>query len=517
MTTSYQQAGAAARNYILRLYNRQSLRTLDITACVESVTWTTYRRGQPAALTFSALKTAGMAFWEGDEIAFYVDGQQLFKGYVFTKEKDQHGQLSVTCYDLLRYLRARQSYNFSGYCLEQIIQKIAADFALPCGSLATTGYQIPALLADDKTCLDTIFNALELTTAATGKDYQFHAENGALVLRSAAEMVSPYILAEDSFTTGYHYRTSIDEDVYNYVKLVRPTETTGRGEAYVAKANDNIARWGVLQLYQKVSEELNAAQIKSMAKSLLNQYNRLQRRLTISCLGVPSLRAGQIVHLDLPDIGEMSLNQQLVATEVVQRFTPRSHTMDLTFVIQRQDEGDFRVTESVSQEYLDHTVRSSSSSKGSSGSGNSGGGNSGKSDGYRQPYHSAYRLSTAFGVAGSSWRCGWHTGTDYVGIGNKKIYAIAAGKVTKVSVNGSYGRHVYVTHYDGYVSLYAHLSQVSVSAGQTVTINTQIGVEGATGNASGSHLHLELHKGAYQYPPSPRINPYLYIEQHLAK
>lgn len=510
-----EKAGAAAHDYLVRLYNRQAMRSIDVTECEEKVTWTTHQRGQPAKLVLTLHKAAGVAFWEGDDIAFYVDGRQLFKGFVFTKEKDERGVIDVTCYDLLRYLRARQSYNFSGFSLDQAIRKIAADFALPCGMLAATGYPVPSLIVDDKTCLDAIFQMLEITVTATGKDYQFMAEGGRLALKTSSEMVLPYILGEDSFTTAYTYRTSIDDDVYNYVKLVRPTQTTGRGEAYVAKAGDNVARWGTLQLYQKVDEELNGAQIREMARSLLSQYNRLQRRLTISCVGIPQLRAGHILYIDLPDMGEMGLGRRLVANEVVQRFTPQQHTMDITFTIHREDESNFVVTEAVGTEFLDHVVRDQVSSGGSSrgGAGGSSGGGSSVS-GYRQPYHGTYKLRTPFGQKGSAWKCGYHTGSDYVGISSKKIYAIANGTVTKVGSSGSYGRHVYVKHHDGYLSVYAHMSQVNVSVGNTVTTSTCLGVEGSTGNSTGSHLHLELHKGSYQYPPNPKIDPYAYIESH---
>lgn len=130
---------------------------------------------------------------------------------------------------------------------------------------------------------------------------------------------------------------------------------------------------------------------------------------------------------------------------------------------------------------------------------------------YELPYKGPCRLTTPFGKKGS-WSCGWHTGIDLVGAGNKTIYPIAAGTVIRAGDGGSYGNHVRIRHSDGNLSLYAHLSKIHVKPGQVVSVNTPIGIEGSSGNSSGSHLHLEIHNGDYKYPPkgnTPQICSWL--------
>lgn len=120
---------------------------------------------------------------------------------------------------------------------------------------------------------------------------------------------------------------------------------------------------------------------------------------------------------------------------------------------------------------------------------------------YQLPLKGKVRLTTPFGKKGT-WACGFHTGIDLVGDSSKNVYPLARGTVESVDGHGSsYGRHVCVRHLDGNVSLYAHLAAVYVDKGQKVGPSTVLGREGATGNASGSHLHLEIHRGSYQYPP----------------
>ncbi len=120
---------------------------------------------------------------------------------------------------------------------------------------------------------------------------------------------------------------------------------------------------------------------------------------------------------------------------------------------------------------------------------------------YQLPLKGKVRLTTPFGKKGN-WACGFHTGIDLVGDSSKNVYPLAGGTVESIDSHGSsYGRHVCIRHPDGNVSLYAHLAAVYVDKGQKVGPSTVLGREGATGNASGSHLHLEIHRGSYQYPP----------------
>ena len=119
---------------------------------------------------------------------------------------------------------------------------------------------------------------------------------------------------------------------------------------------------------------------------------------------------------------------------------------------------------------------------------------------YTLPFTGKTRLTCPFGKAGS-WQAGFHIGVDLVGEADKLVHPIAAGTVESMNAHGSaYGNHVCVKHGDGKVSLYAHLAAVNVKKGQRVTVNHVLGRMGATGNATGPHLHLEVHRGAYRYP-----------------
>ncbi len=89
----------------------------------------------------------------------------------------------------------------------------------------------------------------------------------------------------------------------------------------------------------------------------------------------------------------------------------------------------------------------------------------------------------------------YHPGTD---IANASAPAIAATDGGRVIVAGwpdgyGYGNRVVIDHGNGYQSLYAHLSNIYVSVGQSVSRGQTIGQMGSTGRSTGIHLHFEIH------------------------
>ncbi|WP_175410237.1 peptidoglycan DD-metalloendopeptidase family protein [Streptomyces sp. TRM64462] len=90
------------------------------------------------------------------------------------------------------------------------------------------------------------------------------------------------------------------------------------------------------------------------------------------------------------------------------------------------------------------------------------------------------------------WAAGYHTGVDFAVPTGTQVWSAAPGTVVSAGWQGAYGNAVVVRHVDGMFSLYAHLSAVSVSAGEQVTAGQQLGLSGSTGNSTGPHLHFEV-------------------------
>jgi len=88
---------------------------------------------------------------------------------------------------------------------------------------------------------------------------------------------------------------------------------------------------------------------------------------------------------------------------------------------------------------------------------------------------------------------GGHLAIDLACATGDIIVASDSGVVVYASWNGSgYGNMVMIDHGNGYQTLYAHLSSISVYCGQSVNQGNMIGSCGSTGNSTGSHLHFEV-------------------------
>jgi murein DD-endopeptidase MepM/ murein hydrolase activator NlpD len=94
----------------------------------------------------------------------------------------------------------------------------------------------------------------------------------------------------------------------------------------------------------------------------------------------------------------------------------------------------------------------------------------------------------------------WHPGIDVAAEVGTQEFAADGGQVVFAGW-GSYGIYVEIDHGNGFHTIYGHMSAVLVKTGEVVTQGHVIGLMGATGRASGSHLHFEIrYQGTPQNP-----------------
>ena len=123
------------------------------------------------------------------------------------------------------------------------------------------------------------------------------------------------------------------------------------------------------------------------------------------------------------------------------------------------------------------------------------------SQGFRWPMRG--RISSPFGWRRDPFtkRRDFHTGIDIMGARGTSIGAAKVGTVTYAGWMGGYGRVVVINHGGGYTSLYGHCNRLLVRKGQKVSAGQLIARCGASGRATGTHLHFEV-----RYHNKP-INP----------
>ena len=117
------------------------------------------------------------------------------------------------------------------------------------------------------------------------------------------------------------------------------------------------------------------------------------------------------------------------------------------------------------------------------------------------------RVDPITGEAGDN-----HGGIDIAASSGTPIYSWKSGVVVISSMSSSYGNYVVVDHGEingeNFYTLYAHMTQRSVSAGDTVQAGQQLGTVGSTGNSTGPHLHFEIRTGGTSWLDATRQDPY---------
>lgn len=317
------------------LIDNKNGKVWDVSEIASNLTWSTSRIGTPASVEFSLLASGiyqDKAFDvnNGDVVRVRKDGTNVFYGYVFSVKSNADAEVSVKAYDQVRYLLAKDTYVFKGQTATQIVQRIAKDFNLKTGKLEDTGYAIPSMVEDAQTLLDIIEKAVSLTLINSQQHFVFFDDFGGLSLRRVKEFLPDVYVGDESLMIGYDFSADIDNETYNRVKLYQDNKETGKRELYVAQDSANIAKWGLLQMYESVDEGLNAAQIQQMLAQLIALKNREVKSLKLEAIGDIRVRAGTYVPVIIESLG---IKQPMLVDEAKHSFDGDEHTMSLTLKV----------------------------------------------------------------------------------------------------------------------------------------------------------------------------------------
>lgn len=99
-----------------------------------------------------------------------------------------------------------------------------------------------------------------------------------------------------------------------------------------------------------------------------------------------------------------------------------------------------------------------------------------------------------------------HKGVDIAAPKGTSVFAATEGRVLRTGNQPEgYGRFIELRHPNGMTTLYAHLSRIDVTGGQSVAADQRIGLVGSTGFSTGPHLHFEAKRNGTQINPSKVI------------
>lgn len=296
------------------------------------------RKGSPGKLTFKAKYNKKYNITEGNSVTVSIGSTNFFYGFIFTRQISKDGMVSYTAYDQLRYLKNKDTIIYKEKTAGQLIKDIAGKFNLSCGTIADTVYKVSAV-EDNTTLFDIIQNALDETLMMRGNVYVLYDKAGKLNLSDVSGLKVDACLVDEETGEDFTYKTSIDSDVYNQIKLIyenkkdkkkknkekNSTEKTVY-EIYMARNKENINKWGVLQFLDKIDSP-GIGKLKTEA--LLKLYNQKKRTLSVSnVIGNKNVRAGSLVPVIL-DLKDVKIKNYMMVEKVTHTFDNRRYTMDL--------------------------------------------------------------------------------------------------------------------------------------------------------------------------------------------
>lgn len=139
----------------------------------------------------------------------------------------------------------------------------------------------------------------------------------------------------------------------------------------------------------------------------------------------------------------------------------------------------------------------------------------GGSEGFVWPLPCSTRVTSRFGNRTDPFtgQTRYHSGLDIDGFGNdgSPVVAAASGTVITASYDSAYGNYVIIDHGDT-STVYAHLSGLAVSYGDTVSQGQTVGYVGSTGRATGTHLHFEVYVGDGRVDPAQYFSGISYYQ-----
>lgn len=289
------------------------------------VSWKTVRQGTPGELQFKAVKDEALNIAEGNLVNCSLDGANVFYGFIFSISDGGDGLLDITAYDQIRYLKNKDSYVYENKTAGEVIRMLAEDFRLNIGVIEDTKYRIPSRVEDNTALIDMIQSALDLTLQNRKEMYVLYDDFGRLTLKNV-ESMAVGILIDEETAQSYDYKTTIDSEVYNKIKLVYEDENSREREVYIEKDLEHIADWGVLQYFDTLQSKENG---REKAKALLSLYNKKAKSLSVKkAFGDIQVRAGSLIAVRFK-LFDMELNHLMLVEKCTHTFCDGEHWMDL--------------------------------------------------------------------------------------------------------------------------------------------------------------------------------------------
>lgn len=304
--------------------------SLDITNLCKQVIWKG-RKGTPCrSVTATVIdddgekhSRCGVDVEKGQQIMLKIDGDEVFRGIIMTSNQTEKKLLKFTAYDNAIYLvKNDDSYSYQYKTADFIFRDACNRIGIPIGEVAQCSYVIPELVKGKTSAFDAIADALSQDYKNTGYRHAISSSKGKVSLLLRKENVVQWVIDPNTNLISYSYDRSI-YDVKTRVKLL-----SDEGTVLATKSDSDMEnKIGMFQYVESVKDTLNAAQIDSLAKSLLNEKKIPRNSVSVQMLGIKSIYSGRGVYVQIPHLG---IARTYYVDEDTHTIEGEKYTMNLT-------------------------------------------------------------------------------------------------------------------------------------------------------------------------------------------
>jgi cell wall-associated NlpC family hydrolase len=286
------------------------------------------RKGSPSKLTFTVIKDSIIDFCEGNSVRLMKGDTLLWYGRIYQKKRDKNQHIQVTAYDRLRSFKNKDTLVYENKTASELVKMIAKIYDFTMGTIEDTKYKIASKVEENKAYLDMIYGALDDTIQNSKEMFVLYCDRSEICLKNIKNMKLDLLINNET-AEDFDYNSSIDDQTYTRIKLVRANEETGMRDVYIEEDSNHIKSWGLLQYYEEIDNTVNAVE---KAQILLKLFNKKTKTLKIQdAFGDLRVRPGCTlpVHLNL---GDLELKNYMMVENIKHKFENNRHTMDFLLV-----------------------------------------------------------------------------------------------------------------------------------------------------------------------------------------
>lgn len=271
----------------------------------QSITWSGQRYKSARKIMANILYTnkGGHQYTkvdEGDTVLFRWNEKELFRGTVFSKNRTKRGLVSLVAYDMLHYLIINKDvYIFDNKKSSDIVTRICKDFQIPYSAIANTNVRLNEIFKNETTLYDIIIRSLVNTEKESGRRFRIASDKGALNLKEVTPTKNQWVLETGVNIINYNYSTSIEETATR-VKLSTGEDTNAI--SVTVTDNDGQKKYGVLQHFERITENINKGQLTSRAKNILKKKKGIQKHLEVDALGIDEIISNMPIYVIEKDL-----------------------------------------------------------------------------------------------------------------------------------------------------------------------------------------------------------------------